>query len=1348
MKGSNPKPNPYVGPRAFKTGEKLYGRNREAREIQDLLIAERIVLLHSPSGAGKSSLVQAGLIPQLIENGFLVFPVVRVNQEPLPDLVKGEKFNRYVFSVLLSLEEKLPEERRTPVEKLVALNLEEYLTEYLPKIQNPDEPNNDSVLLIFDQFEEVLTVDSTDREVKQDFFSQLGTALRDRRRWALFVMREDYLPALDPFVRPLPTRLTNTYRLDFLVVDAARQAIHQPAHEVGVHFSYPAVSKLINDLRLVQVQQPDGSMDVVPGPYVEPVQLQVVCSNLWSHLPEDIEQITEEEISAVGNVDQSLAEYYAERVATIARQTGVRERQIREWFDHQLITETGIRGQVLMGKGESEGLSNETIHQLEDTHLVRAEKRLGATWFELAHDRLIQPVRMNNAVWFQENLSLLQRQASLWEQQNRSETLYLRDKPLEIAEQWAAQHPDELSDIDQQFLANCQEQRARENAAREAAERERQLKLEAAQQLAEEQVRAATRVRRVAYALAVVLVIAMGLAIVALVARSAANQNARIADQQRTTAQAASTQAYENALQAQTNAEEAKAAELLANQNAEKAKNNAATAQAASTEAVAQKATAVFNFELAKEQEARALTQANLARSRELASLALSFLKNNSILTLLLGKEAMDVSDTGQALDALLRGLQSNLSRQSERYDQFIPRQEIDVYSLSASPDGRWIAWGGPDGLIRIWNLVTQEEENTIYMNRGLTVKALVFSHDGSILYSADAGGDIALWDVEAGRKLKDFTADISLVSEINSLALSPDGTTLAYGGSAQGDSNVYTRNLETGYLQSFRFSRGGIEDTLAVAWSPDGKILASAGRDRTIHIWDPQTGREIDTIRTVIKDNAPIEVYEGPIHSLAFSPNGKWLVSGGEDNLGGVKDKTLLMWDTTAWSDQPPVVFEGGPKSDINVIKFSPDGQTLVSAYNNGQIATWNFNGQNLNEVISDHTGSVLGMDFSQFEKSLLLVSSGYDRTIVMNNLIALDTLNTTLVEDKGNPTRLAVSGNDELTIAGTTDAGLAIWDANPSTGQEHPVDSGLPAKESNFYLSPNGSHIATISPEDMIEIRQLGSQQVVTTIPIPTVAISVTNVQGVQSMQEEPGQIDALGFNPDGDTLAGAYCSRRSRENVPGTNEVINTCLDREILIWGIPSGELEKRISTGQTSEIRSLAFKPDDKNVLAVGYQDASIRFWDIEQARASGLPLIGLGGPVTSLAFHQDGDVLASGSENKLIALWNMNPPQLIGNPFTGADGAITSLAFSPDNSILFSGTGAGTIARWNIEEWKQLACRLAGRNLTQAEWEQFFPSDLYRATCEQYPIQTAQANIAASPATPTPTATGTPTPVP
>ena len=115
--------NPYVGPRSFKTGEKLYGRDSEALDLLDLLIAERIVLLYSPSGAGKSSLIQAELTRQLKKEGFHILPTIRVSTEPpaissefsalsaeSPETTQNStlntqnsKFNRYVFSALLSL---------------------------------------------------------------------------------------------------------------------------------------------------------------------------------------------------------------------------------------------------------------------------------------------------------------------------------------------------------------------------------------------------------------------------------------------------------------------------------------------------------------------------------------------------------------------------------------------------------------------------------------------------------------------------------------------------------------------------------------------------------------------------------------------------------------------------------------------------------------------------------------------------------------------------------------------------------------------------------------------------------------------------------------------------------------------------------------------------------------------------------------------------------------------------------------------------------------------------------------------------------------------------------------------
>src|SRR5262249_38320112 len=116
--------NPYVGPRPYRLGEALFGRDSEARDLFYLLNAERIVLLHSPSGAGKSSLVAAGLVPRLTQEDFDVWPPIRVNQEPPSEVA----VNRYVLSTLLSLEEDLPEKLRRSTQALSQLTLDQYAT--------------------------------------------------------------------------------------------------------------------------------------------------------------------------------------------------------------------------------------------------------------------------------------------------------------------------------------------------------------------------------------------------------------------------------------------------------------------------------------------------------------------------------------------------------------------------------------------------------------------------------------------------------------------------------------------------------------------------------------------------------------------------------------------------------------------------------------------------------------------------------------------------------------------------------------------------------------------------------------------------------------------------------------------------------------------------------------------------------------------------------------------------------------------------------------------------------------------------------------------------------------------
>jgi len=267
------RPNPYPGPRSFRYGERIYGRDREIDQLADVLIAERIVLFYSPSGAGKTSLLEAGLRLRLEQRDFVVLPTVRVGYVAPPSLNGTAVRNRYLLSTLLSLEEDRPPERQLGISELLDIELNDYLAGLDHDQLDP--------CIVFDQFEELFTLDPTDQGQKMEFLREVGVALRDRGRWALFSMREDFIAQLDPYLHLVPTRFNTRYRLDLLGTAAAESAIRQPAEEAGVRFSAAAADRLIDDLRRVRVKRGDAVTEEL-GPYVEPVQLQVVCRQLWS----------------------------------------------------------------------------------------------------------------------------------------------------------------------------------------------------------------------------------------------------------------------------------------------------------------------------------------------------------------------------------------------------------------------------------------------------------------------------------------------------------------------------------------------------------------------------------------------------------------------------------------------------------------------------------------------------------------------------------------------------------------------------------------------------------------------------------------------------------------------------------------------------------------------------------------------------------------------------------------------------------------------------------------------------------------------------------------------------------
>jgi hypothetical protein len=321
--------NPYVGPRSLGEDDGIFGRSAEITEVRRRLLARRIVLIYSQSGAGKSSLLEAGVAPELRSRGFEVLPTIRVGHE-----FEGTPptANRYCISMIDSLEERLHENERLRPEMLSQVDLVDYVAGLC------DRASEDQICLVFDQFEEVFTLHPTDVDAKRQFFQSLGEVLKDDRLFVLFSMREDFIAQLDPYLEYLPTRLKTRYRLELLDKDAAAEAARAPAKRVGVDFQADAVEELIDDLRRVPVQTA-GGVEMAPGPFVEPLQLQVVCRRLWSP---DSEVITTEDVRAGGGVDRALRDYYDRAVEHTVHETDVDEKTLRNWFATQLITNDGI----------------------------------------------------------------------------------------------------------------------------------------------------------------------------------------------------------------------------------------------------------------------------------------------------------------------------------------------------------------------------------------------------------------------------------------------------------------------------------------------------------------------------------------------------------------------------------------------------------------------------------------------------------------------------------------------------------------------------------------------------------------------------------------------------------------------------------------------------------------------------------------------------------------------------------------------------------------------------------------------------------------------------------------------